>query len=165
MATTTSLGYTDKISTPKQIAIPDLDYEHDFAIAKDDADTVVLTNVTSPVDQPELIRFGYQNVNNVYTGTGIDPSFVATTKRGVSLVAQVNDIMRVTTDGDGCCGQVYDLPLQAHVVLKLPLNQNITADVALALAKRAFSALFATGTVTSARIGQLMRHALKPSEM
>lgn len=166
MGVQTSLGYTDSISQPKSVNIPDLDYNKDFAVTKDESDTVVITNVTSPIDQPETIRWSYQNVNDVYRNTGIDPSMTATTKRGVSIVGQVNDVMRVTTDEEsGCCGVSYDLPLEAHVVIKVPLNQNVTSDVALALVKRAFATLFSTGSVTSQRIGQLLRDALKPAEM
>lgn len=168
MAFTTSYGYTDSITTPKSVSIPDLDYAKDFAVTKDTADEVILTNVTSPVDQPEIIRFGYQSVGNVYTNTGIDPSFVSVTRKGISVVAQVNDILRVTSDTDGteCCAPVqYDLPIQSHFVIKVPLNQNITADVALAAAKRAFATLFATGSVTSERLNAMLRDALKPSTM
>lgn len=166
MATKTSTGYTDSITTPKNISIPDLDYATDFAVTKDSASEVILTNTTSPIDQPETIRFGYQNVGNVYTGTGIDPSFMATTKRGVSLVAQVNDILRVSTDSTNeCCGSTYDLPLSAHVVIKVPLNQNVTADIALTLAKRAFATLFGTGEVTSDKLNQMLRDSLKPTGM
>lgn len=166
MAFTTSYGYTDSITTAKNVAIVDLDYAKDFAVTKDTADEVVITNTTSPVDQPETIRFGYQTVGNVYANTGIDPSMMAITKQGISLVAQVNDILRVTNNDENCCSPiVYDLPIQAHVVIKVPKNQFVTADVALTAAKRAFSALFATGQVTSARLNAMLRDALKPSEM
>lgn len=166
MAFTTSYGYTDSITTAKNVAIVDLDYAKDFAVTKDSADEVVITNTTSPVDQPETIRFGYQTVGNVYANTGIDPSYMAITKQGISLVAQVNDIMRVTNNDENCCSPlVYDLPIQAHVVIKVPKNQFITSDVALQAAKRAFSALFATGSVTSDRLNAMLRDALKPSTM
>lgn len=165
MAYTTSFGYTDTISTPKNIAIPDLDYANDFAVVRDDASEVILTNVTSPVDQAETIRFGYQNVTNVYNNTGIDPSVMATTKRGVSIVGQVNDILRVSSTDGTCCDVGYDLPIEAHVVVKVPLNQFVTSEVALTIVKRAFSTFFATGSVTADRLNALLRDALKPSTM
>lgn len=166
MAFTTSYGYTDSITTPKTLEVPDLDYAKDFAVTKDSADEVILTNTTSPVDQPETIRFGYQTVANVYTNTGIDPNFMAITKQGISLVAQVNDIMRVENNSEDCCSPLaYDLPIQAHVVIKVPKNQFVTADVALNAAKRAFASLLATGSVTSERLNAMLRDALKPSTM
>lgn len=137
MAITTSFGYTESVETPKNIAIPDLSFTTDFAVTKDVADEVILTNRTSPIDQPETIRFGYQNVANVYANTGIDPSYMSVTRRGVSLVAQVNDILRVScapTEGS-CNMNVVDLPLSAHVVVKVPLSQYVTADVAMAAVK------------------------------
>lgn len=166
MAITTSFGYTDTNSKSKNIAIPDLSYTTDFAVTKDGSDEIILTNRTSPIDQPETIRFGYQNVANVYAGTGIDPSYMSVTKRGVSLVAQVNDILRVTCAEDTTCmPQVIDLPISAHIVVKVPLNQYVNADVAMSVVNRAISSLYGTGEVTTARLGAMLRHALAPTGM
>lgn len=161
---TTSLGYTDTISTPKSVSIPDLDYAHDFAVTKDTSEECILTNMTSPLDQPETLRFGYQNIADVYRNTGIDPSFMSTTKRGISVVSQVNDILRVIPDTDTtCCGDTsYDLPISAHVVVKVPVNANVTPDVVKTLVFRAVSTMFNTGKTDSTRIGELLRDALNP---
>lgn len=164
MATTGSFGYTDSITTQKQLSIPDLDWDTDFAIVKDSANELILTNITSPVDQPETFRFGYQTVANIYAGTGIDPSFMSVSKRGVSLVSQVNDIYRIQcTDENACVPVVIDLPYEAHLVVKVPISQYVTADLAMQIGKRAFAGIFDTGGVTSARLGAMMRQALKPS--
>lgn len=158
----TSFGFTDKVTTTKNLALPDLSYATDFAVIKDDASEVVISNTTSPLDQPETIRFALTSVQDIYSGTGIEPSYRAVTKRGESLLVQVNDILRVTDEN----GQiVYDLPISCHLVLKVPLNEYVTADVALSVAKRNISALFDTGSVTSARLNQLLRSSLKPSTM
>lgn len=167
MAIVTSFGYTDSASATKNIAIPDLSYTTDFAVTKDVADEVVLTNRTSPIDQPETIRFGYQNVANVYANTGIDPSYMSVTKRGVSLVAQVNDILRVTCESaeNSCNMNVVDLPLTAHVVVKVPLNQYVTAETAMAVVNRAISSLYDTGKTSTSRLEAMLRHALTPTGM
>lgn len=164
MALTTSFGYSDTITTTKNIAVPDLDYDKDFAVVKDDADEVVLTNTTSPLDQPETLRFGYQNVANIYANTGIDPSYMSITRKGVSLVAQVNDILRVSCSDEGACNMnIIDLPVTAHVVVKVPLSQYVTASEAMKVVNRAVSSLYATGTTGTTRLEAMLRHSLMPA--
>lgn len=167
MAVKTSFGYVDSVTTTKNLAIPDLSYTQDFAITKDDADEVIITNRTSPIDQPETFRFGYQTVANVYSNTGIDPSYMSVTKRGVSLVAQVNDILRVTCEpSENTCNMtVVDLPITAHVVVKVPLSQYITAETAQTVVNRAISSLYDTGSTGTTRLDAMLRHALAPTGM
>lgn len=166
MAFTTSLGYTDTIKTEKNLSIPDLDYANDFAVTEDSSSNLVLTNITSPIDQPETLRIGYQHVGNIYNGTNINPSYMAVTKAGVSVVSQVHDILRVTCEPEtGCNPVIFDLPIKSHVVISVPLSQYVTADLALAVAKRGVSGLFDTGSVASTRLNQILRDALKPSTM
>lgn len=166
MATIIKPGYTDTIPTKKSIEIPDLSWAADFAVKRDDPSEVILTNTTSPLDQPETIRFAYQSIADIYKNTGIDPSFVATTKRGISLLAQVNDTYRVESEGTtGCCGVTYDLPISAHVVLRVPVNQQVTSDIVLDVLLRAVATLFNTGETSSARVNALLRGALMPTGM
>lgn len=157
-----TLGYTDTVSTPKSVSIPDLSYSTDFAVLREAADELLLTNLTSPVDQPETIRYGYQNIADIYRNSGIDPSFMATSRRGVSLVGQVNDIVRVTPAEDsGCCTmQQIMLPIEAHWVLKFPVSQYVTPTLALQILERAFATAFGTGAVTAEKLGAMMRGSL-----
>lgn len=166
MAMTTSLGYTDSVTTQKTLSIPDLSYAKDFAVTRDTPDEVVITNTTSPIDQPETIRFGYTTVADVYRNTGIDPSVAAVSKRGASIVIQLNDILRVSCGSETSCSPVqFDLPISTHIVVKVPINQYITADLVKQEVLRNVAALFGTGEVTSARIDSLLRHALQPTGM
>nr|QXV86435.1 coat protein [Leviviridae sp.] len=163
MATpSTSFGYTDSVTTEKSVSIPDLSYLTDFAVKDESATALVLTNTTSPVDQPELVRWGYQNIADIYAGTGIDPSFMAVSRRGVSLVGQVNDILRITpAEESGCCTmQQILLPIEAHWVLKFPVSQYVTPEIARQVLNRAYSTSFGTGEVGSKRLGAMMRGSL-----
>lgn len=160
---TTSFGYTDSVTQTKSLPIKDLSYGKDFAVKRNQPEEVILTNTTSPVDQPETIRFGYQQIADIYKNTGIDPSYMSVTRRGISLVCQVNDVLRVTPD-DPSVG-VYDLPISAHVVIKTAVNQNVTADLVMQVALRAVSSMFSTGSITSERLNAMLRDSLVPSEM
>lgn len=166
MAMQSSLGYTDSISTAKTLSVPDLDYAKDFAVTRDTPDEVIITNTTSPIDQPETFRFGYNQIADVYKNTGIDPSVAAVSKRGASIVVQLNDILRVSCNSETTCNPVqFDLPISTHVVIKVPVNQYINADLVKQLVLRNVAALFNTGSVTADRIDALLRHALQPTGM
>lgn len=160
MAKAVSVGYTDTIATPKAVSIPDLDFASDFAAKSTKDGLVILTNITSPLDRPENLRFAYSEIANVYEGTKVDPSYLGTSKRGVSVLCQVTDIFSLTDSED--TAYRVDLPVSAHIVLRIPACEYITPDMAKALVLRAVSGLFATGAVTSSRIASLLRGSLEP---
>lgn len=166
---TKSFGYTDSVAATKNVAIPELSYAKDFSVKSDTADECVITNATSPLDQPETIRFALQKIGNIYNGSQVNPAAMSVSKQGVSLVVQLNDVLRVTPDTTDtcCCGAGYmDFPISTHVVIKAPLVQYVDADTVLSVVKRNIAALFGEGTdVTSARLNSMLRGALKPSTM
>lgn len=168
MATSKSFGYADSVTATKNLVIPSLSYATDFSVKTETANELVLTNVTSPLDQPETLRMAIQNINNIYSGTGIDPSVMSVSKRGVSLVVQLNDILRVSqSDAENtCCGEsVMDFPISAHIVLKVPIVQYVDAETVLTVLKRNVAACFDTNGVTADRLNSMLRGALKPSTM
>lgn len=164
----TSFGYTDSVLTTLNVAVPQLSYAKDYSVRTERAEEVILTNTTSPLDQPETIRYAIQNVGNVYAGTPVAVESQSVTKRGVQLLIQLNDILRVTPDEESssncCCIAPYDLPISTHIVIRVPLNSNVTADTVLQVVKRNVAALF-EGNNTSARLNSMLRGALKPSTM
>lgn len=160
MSKTINKGFTDKVSATKSINIPDLSWDVDFKTKSDEPNEVILTNVTSPLDRPELFRFGYSEIKDVYKNTSIDPSVYAPTRRGIQILCQVNDVYSLTDSVDA--NYRVDLPVQAHVVLKVPACDVITADMAEELVQRAVSGLFATGSVTSAKLSAMLRGSMRP---
>lgn len=166
MALTGSFGYTDTVSAKRSIEIPNLSISTDFALKSESKDDVWYTNTTTPIDQPELLRYGYSRIKDVYAGTDISPSYYATSKAGSSIVIQVADIYRVKDNSteSSCCNPVtIDLPITSHIVIKAPLSQYITAEVVLQQLYRTFAACFENGDTTGTkRINDLLRGALKP---
>lgn len=155
-------GYTDTITATKSVAIPDLDYAHDFHVTQDVPGEVILTNITSPLDRGESIRFAITNVKDVYANTGVDPAFQAASHQGVSLVVQVNDTWRYEDSATPTASKV-DLPISAHLVIKAPKTSFLGADDYLSITKRVYSLLFGTGAITSARLMMLLKGALDPN--
>lgn len=167
MAKVKSLGYTDTpidgvVSLTFNRGL--LNFNKDFRIKSNNGGKeVILTNITSPVDRPEKVRIGFTEVANVYSGSGIEPSVSAPTKRGTQILAQVTEVISVTDDTDP--DYRVDLPVSYHLVIKVPTSDQITAsDVQTGLG-RLLSTLFDTGAVATSRLEGILRGALVPSDM
>jgi len=160
-------GYTDTpIDGVTELVFPRglLNIKEDFRVKSNTSGKeVVLTNLTSPIDRPELIRVAYTEVANIYNGTGIEPSVAAPTKRGVSVLAQVTDIISVTDSTD--VDFRIDLPMSGHLVLKVPMSEYITATQVQTLVGRLVSSLYDTGVLTTSRLEAILRGSLVPSEV
>lgn len=166
MSKVTTFGYTDTApagGATKTLTRPNLNYAANFAVSTNTDMKSVIVNLTSPVDQPETMRFQQTNVANVYDGTSIDPSVYATSKAGVSVVAQVNDIVRVTDSVDATF-QV-DLPISAHIVVKVPRSQYITSAMVETVVARCVASLYDTDSIGTTRIDKLVRGSMLPSTM
>lgn len=124
---------------------------------------IVLTNITSPMDRPENIRIAYSDVANIYSGTSIDPSLCAPTKRGVSLLCQLTEVQSVTDSADPEFR--IDLPISAHLVIKVPASEYITAADVIAVVGRLLSGLFDTGSTSTARLNAMLRGSLVPADL
>lgn len=135
----------------------------DFKVKQESADAVILTNLTSPLSTPEQFRFAAQEVANVYQGSTVDPTMYATSKKGVSLVAQCNEVWTVTDTTDATYR--VDLPVQAHIVLKIPKNENITPAMVEDLLGRVVSGFFETGSTATTRLQAMLRGSMKPSDI
>jgi hypothetical protein len=167
MTKTIQPGYTDTpVSGVTSLTFPRavLNIAKDYRVKSNkDGKEVVLTNITSPIDRPENIRLAYTDIANIYNGTGIEPSVAAPTKRGVSVLAQVTDVLTVSesTDAD----YRVDLPLSAHLVIKVPASEYVTSAQVQAVVGRLLSSLFDTGVSTTSRLEAILRGSLVPSEL
>lgn len=167
MAKVKSVGYTDTaIAGNPTLTFPrgNLNFASDFRVKSNNAGKeVILTNITSPSDRPEKIRIGYTEVANVYSGTGVEPTVSAPTKRGLQILSQVTEVISVTDDTDP--NYRIDLPVSYHLVIKVPTSEHIgAADVKTGIG-RLLSSLFDTGVMTTTRLEAILRGALVPSEL
>lgn len=109
-----SWGYTDTpVDGVSSVALarPVLNLSSDYRVKTEKPGEVVITNLTTPLDRPETIRFATSDIRDVYTSTDIDPSVYAPSKRGVSLLAQITETISVTDDTDA--DYRVDLPMSA----------------------------------------------------
>lgn len=163
MSKTASLGYTDTQSggvSVQNFSRAQLNPVDFIAIQKGDQKTVA-TNKTSPLDQPETIRCQSTDIKDIYAGTSIDPSVYNASRQGTSILVQVNDIVRVTDSVDTAF-QV-DLPLSAHIVVKVPKSSYITEAHVQAVISRALGLFYNVGTPDTTRIAAMLRGSMTPT--
>jgi len=139
---------------------PVINFSSDFRVKTEKSGEVVLTNLTTPLDRPEQIRIATSDIRDVYANTDIDPSVYAPSKRGVSILTQITDTLSVADDNDADFR--VDLPVSAHLVVKVPASEYISADKVEALVARLISTLYETGEDGTTRIDSVLRGSLVP---
>lgn len=166
MARVVNLNHTDTaVSGVSSLSLPIsvLNNGADWGKKSGGSEELILVNNTSPIDCPETIRLAITDVPNIYKGFAIDPNLFMDQKRGVSLLSQLTQVYTVT-DVD-VPGWQRVLPIKAHIVLQIPVDQSITADMVKAVVGRLAATLFDTGVVTSGRLGRMLRGSLQPSDL
>lgn len=124
---------------------------------------VILTNITGDRDHPQRIRISYAEVNNIYAGSGIEPSMFSPSKKGVSILVQVTDVITLTDSVDATFH--IDYPVSYHFVIKVPADANVSADDIEAGLGRALSCLYDAGVSDNARLEALLRGSVLPKEL
>lgn len=157
--TDTAISGVSSLNMPLGI----LNFPVDFTPKSRTSKIAVLANLTSPLGAVETVRFAVNDIANVFTGTGISPTLWATSKHGMSVLIQLNDIFSVTDTVDSTFRQ--DLPVSGHIVLKVPDSELITGDVIKAFLGRLCDCAFNSGVVTSERLAALCRGSLLPTDV
>lgn len=166
MAKVVNVGYTDTpISGVTSLELDRglLNFGADWRVKTDSPGEVIISNLTSPVDRPERIRVSQSDVSNIYTGTDIDPSVYAPSRRGTSVLCQITETFSVTDTVDA--DYRIDLPVSAHLVIKVPNNENLTAAMVQTTIGRLISGIYDTGSETTVRLAAILRGSLKPSDL
>lgn len=166
MSLQTNVGYADTaISGVSTLPFPRglVNFGADFRVKSNTANEVVLTNLSSPVDRPERFRISITDITNVYQGTDIDPSVFSPSKKGISLLVQLTEVISVTDTVDPTFR--VDLPLQLHFVAKLPSSPHLTSAMIMVAIGRLVTAFFETGSLLPLRLDGLVRGSLLPSDV
>lgn len=140
-----------------------LNFKADFSPVNLKNGEATVTNVTSPQDRPEKIRFAFSKIDNVYKGSGISSSVQAPSVRGTNLLVQLTEVASITDTTDA--SYRVDVPISAHIVLKVPAIEQITEDQIVAVVGRLISGLFETGKSDSTRLARLIRGSLLPADL
>lgn len=166
MAKVLSFVHTDTpISgvTSNTVDLPLVNFGADFRVESNQANELILTNLRSPLGDPEKFRSAFSVVSNIYKNTDIEPSSRSQNPRGVSLLLQHTDIASVTDSTDATFLQKK--PFEAHIVVKVPADEVVTADIVKGFLLRTICAAFESGSNTSARLNAELRGSLLPADM
>lgn len=166
MAKTLSVNYTDTAitgGTAVKLTLPQLNYGTDFRVVSDEPREAIITNLTSPIDQPERFRWAHNNVTDVYKNTGIDPTLYYPSRRGTQILCQLTDVFSVTDSDDA--KYLALLPVEAHLVVKVPNNDLVTPQVAENLVCRMLAGLYETTAGQYTRLLSMLRGALLPADL
>lgn len=165
MAKVISKGYVDTpVSGVSALTLNRavLNVEKDYRVkSSTPGKEIVLTNITCPVDRPEIIRVQYSDIGNIYSGSSIEPSVLAPTKHGARIYAGISDVVSVSDSVDP--NYRIDLPLQCSLMIKAPSSEYITSALILEQIGRLLSSLFNTGVSDTSRLEAILRGSLKPS--
>lgn len=137
-----------------------LNFDADFRIIDEGPGKVVMTDVTSPLDQPATLRVAQQSKPNVYAGSSIDPSAYIANKRGTDTIVEVREVWSITDDTDPTFLQL--VPVRAAISLTLPSTNLVTADAVEQLVMRTVMSLYTQGAATmDAGLGNLLHGVVK----
>lgn len=166
---TVTSQYTDTLaSSPKNISVPDLDWNVDYVLTSDEPMEADIANITgSDLTSHEKVRFAKSTVGNVYTGTDIATANQLPSKKGVQVMAEVNAEYKCV---NSVSGEEYQLPCKGRVVLRFPSHVAVTNALVKDVLVRAIASAFATKGSSSAtgagvdesRIVSMARGALVP---
>lgn len=158
MALTHSFGFTNGTDTQNKVTLQDLDIASGkYALTTDEPDICKLSNVTAPIDQPEVVSFGCQDVGSV--NSSIRNLYPPKVKAGVQYTVKLEELLR-TTDSEDATYRVDD-PIVATLTVRHTKSSNISSANVDTVIRRLVSCLFkADGT---SRVADLMRSSLKPT--
>lgn len=163
MAKTINKGYVTTDETSLVTAAVGFDYATNFRVKSNQSDEVKLVNTTSPLDRPEQLRIAYSEIGDVYRNTSIDSSVYAASRKGVQILAQLTDVYSLTDDTDA--SYRVDLPISAHVVIRIPACEHITSSDILGIVNRLNGLLYDNQSVDSTRLEAMLRGSLVPGSM
>lgn len=159
MSKTIIFPYPTDASSMKNLPVSIVDGTT-LSVISDEPQEVVESSQRASFDAPEVFSFGRKPMNDVYSQSGIAIANRPSSNKGVKLLIKSEQIISVTDTEDST--YLKYLPFTVNFTIVAPVNELITSDIVLQVAKRAAGALLSAGTaVDSTRIAALIRGSLK----
>lgn len=159
-------GYTDSAiagSPAMTVAVGKLNFAADSLVLSDVPGETILTNRTSPFDQPEVLRFSQKEIKDIYAGTDVDPSARVSVKNGRATLLELRGMWAETDSVDATYKKL--IPYKVGIQFNMPSYGSVTAAMALTQILRAFGMVFETGTVTDVGVNNILHGALKKADL
>lgn len=126
-----------------------------YAYSKDEPGEAVYSNIAGALDQPNTIRYAVASIADVFKNSPVAP-ITDQPVDGLSILVQVNEVWKVA-DSANTSFVPYYLPVSAHMVLKVPTDEYVTAAAVVSLVARLAGApMRAAGDNMSVALGQLL---------
>lgn len=125
MAYITNLNLGNGTTSTHKLTVPEVLFDKHVEL-KRTAGEAVYGNIDTPADAQRKVRFAFSNIANVYRGSGVDPGFQYTSKRGISAVCQSTFVATTTDDTD--TDVRIDWPVSIHTVLRMPVTAFLTSE-------------------------------------
>lgn len=158
MALITKFGFLNDTDASFTIKPKALGFKDNYAIIVDDPNSAEYTNVTSPMDQGELVSFKGENRPKVSTSQDI--LYPPAVTSGVQYVIKVEDILSTTSDTDA--NFRVDEPIVAYLTIRHPRSSNVQPSHIEEMVKRVLGACYKSDGTS--RFSELMRLALRVNE-
>lgn len=129
-----------------------------YAYSQDVPGQSIFTNIANAVDQPNFIRTSVTEVADVFKKSSAVPVPGQSTA-GVSVLNQLIETWKVADDGGGTFPpKAWYLPVNAYMVISMPIDVNITDAMMTALVARLAGASCRTAADTvGAQIRKIQR--------
>jgi hypothetical protein len=158
---TVKSGETDSISTPKTLALPDLDFAHDYSVSSESGKEVRIINTTGGTLNPvEKLRFGRERVADIYRSTDVPAASKLPSSAGIRVLMGSDFDLFLS---NSVTGAELVAPIRVWTCMESSTHNAITDEALLWAYARHMAEAFNTGDVTAAQIVQLFRGDLDPT--
>lgn len=158
MGLTSKFGFTNNQASTKTAPLVTTKVLENYALTKDEPTVCALSNMTAPVDQPEVVSFGCTEIPQV--SSSIKNLYPPKVKSGVQYQIKVEELLSTTSTDDA--GFRVDDPIVAYLTIRHTKSSNVKPADVDAVISRLRSFLYKEDGTT--RINELMRSALKPTQ-
>lgn len=152
----------DTISTPKQLAIPDLDFASDYSVANESGKETRIINTTGGALEPvEKLRYAKERVADIYRNTETLKANQLPSPVGARVLAEGTEMISAS---NSVSGAEYEIPLRIWTCIESSTHNAITGEALLWALKRHIAQLFSTGEVDAELLVKLFRGDLDPTK-
>jgi hypothetical protein len=151
----------DTISATKTVAIPDLDFAHDFSVSAETAKGTDLLNTSGTALEPvERLRYFVDKVADIYRTTDVAAAAKLPSSAGKRISAENTEVLSLA---NSVSGAELDVPIRIWTCVESSTHQAITGTALLWALLRHFSALFDTGSTSDNMLVKLFRGDTDPT--
>lgn len=152
----------DTISTTKTVAIPDLDFAHDFSVSSETAKGTDLLNTSGTALEPvERLRYFRDKIADIYRTLDIASVAKLPSSAGIRVSAENTEILGLT---NSVTGAELDVPIRVWTCIESSTHTAITGAALLWALLRHFSCLFDTGVTSDTMLVKLFRGDTDPTK-